>query len=527
MKEIDRLIISVFLFRINSRLLLPRFSLLGVFLLFFCTLFFEAEAKTAAEVFHEVSASVVVIYNYDAGGKLQSRGSGIVLPSGNVATNYHVIEKAGKLTVLYQGREYLAKPGYADRFRDVCSLVVSGLQGSQISFGDTNQLKVGNKVYAIGAPQGFELTFSDGIISGLRAVDKGYYIQSTAPISIGSSGGGLFDENGRMIGMPTYFFKQGEHLNFALPVEWIIDLPNRHVVLSQVGSLESELLYQVNSLEEKQDWSGMIELCRNWVKKTPSSGEAWGYLGFASLQKGDLVLSVEAYQHAVRLRPDCTEYWGDLAVAWGRQGAQDKKLEAYRHAVMLDHDYVTGWIHLGITYLQNGEYEKAVEAYRQAVRINSGDASSWNNMSIASCNAGLYATAIEAGQQAVHLVSGNAQYWLNLGQAYGMDGQLAKQLEAYREALRVKPDYAEAWVRIGSASDLEGKGSDAFDAYQKALVINPDHNTALFNLGHNYLEQGNRGKGLEIYSRLKQLNPELAQVFFCNLQKSRFSKTVQ
>ncbi|WP_233120974.1 S1C family serine protease [Chlorobium sp. KB01] len=167
-------------------------------------------AKTADEVFQEVSGSVVVIHNFDNKGKIQSFGSGILLPSGQVATNFHVIEKAGKLTVSLQGREYPATPGYIDRFRDVCSLVVSGMQGSQIVMGDTNLLKVGSKVYAIGSPQGLELTFSDGIISALHDVDKGHYIQTTAPISQGSSGGGLFDENARLIGLPTYFFNQGQ-----------------------------------------------------------------------------------------------------------------------------------------------------------------------------------------------------------------------------------------------------------------------------------------------------------------------------
>jgi len=153
---------------------------------------YPAMAKTAAEVFRAVSSSVVVIHAYDNNGKLLSMGSGILLSSGHVATNYHVVEKAGRLMVVQQGREYAAKPGYIDRFRDVCTLVVSGLQGSPIMFGDTNKLMVGEKVYAIGAPQGLELTFSDGIISGLRDVDKGHYIQLTAPISLGSSGGGAF-----------------------------------------------------------------------------------------------------------------------------------------------------------------------------------------------------------------------------------------------------------------------------------------------------------------------------------------------
>jgi serine protease Do len=74
--------------------------------------------------------------------------------------------------------------------------VLQGYIAPAVVVGSTKSLKVGAKVYAIGAPKGLELTLSDGIVSSLREVEGGQYIQTTAAISPGSSGGGLFDENG-------------------------------------------------------------------------------------------------------------------------------------------------------------------------------------------------------------------------------------------------------------------------------------------------------------------------------------------
>ncbi|WP_076791936.1 tetratricopeptide repeat protein [Chlorobium sp. KB01] len=482
-------------------------------------------AKTAAEIFQEVSNSVVVIHNYDNSNKLQSLGSGIVISSGHVITNYHVIEKAGRLTVLYQGKEYPAKPAYIDRFRDVCSLDVSGLEASKLVLGDTNQLKVGSTVYAIGAPQGLELTFSDGIISGLRDVDKGHYIQTTAPISLGSSGGGLFDEEGRLIGIPTYFFKQGQQLNFALPVEWITDLPNRHAVANQVNRVDSDWIYQVNSLEEKQDWGGMIVLCTKWTAQVPSSSDAWGCLGFAHLQKGDLALAIDALQNAIRLRPDYVHYWADLGIADGREGETVRKIEAYRQAVRINNNFALGWINLGIAYVQSGDFDKAVDSYQQAVRINPDDASLWFNTGLVCRDAGQAAKAVDAFEHAVRIAPETAQYWLKLGEAYGVTDQRPKQIEAYHEALRVKQDYDDAWVSLGVVYGIAGREVEEREAYLKALRINPGHNAALFNLGKDYLEHNNREEAREIYSRLKRLNPELAQLFFTDLNKLMYPKT--
>ncbi|NHQ60368.1 tetratricopeptide repeat protein [Chlorobium sp. BLA1] len=483
------------------------------------------EAKTAAEVFQDISGSVVVVQNYDSNNKLQSMGSGIILPSGNVATNCHVIEKAGRLAIIYQKKEYPAKARYTDRFRDVCSLTVSGLQASQLILGDTNQLKVGSKVYAIGAPQGLELTFSDGIISGLRTVDKGHYIQSTAPISLGSSGGGLFDENARLIGLPTYFFKQGQQLNFALPVEWVIDLPNRQSVESKVNANDIDWTYQVTALEEKQDWGGMVQLCQRWTKQLPSSSNAWGYLGVAYLQKGDLTLAIEAYQAAVLIRPEYSQYWADLGAAYGREGQKLKKIEAYKKAVRLNNDYALGWINLANACVQNGEYEQAILAYLEVLRITPGDASSWYNMGHAYRDAGQFIKAVEAYRKAATLSPGNAQYLIKLGQAYGMAGQDVKQLEAYRKALVVNPAYVDAWLYLGVAYNKSKMEIQERDAYLKALLIDPNHNAVLFNLGQNYLEHGNRQKGMEVYSRLKELNQDLAQQFYNNFSKLMFFKT--
>lgn len=76
----------------------------------------------------------------------------------------------------------------------------------------------GDKVYAIGNPKGLLGTFSEGIISGFRDIDGTKYVQITASISSGSSGGPVVDENGRVIGVTTASIKDGQNLNLAMPL---------------------------------------------------------------------------------------------------------------------------------------------------------------------------------------------------------------------------------------------------------------------------------------------------------------------
>ena len=98
-----------------------------------------------------------------------------------------------------------------------------------MAVGNVEELKVGSRVYAIGSPRGLEQTISDGLLSGVRRSADGSFtaLQVTVPISRGSSGGGLFDAQGRLIGITTFTLRDAQNLNFALPASWIADVPRR------------------------------------------------------------------------------------------------------------------------------------------------------------------------------------------------------------------------------------------------------------------------------------------------------------
>lgn len=208
----------------------------------------QAVSKTAIEVFQLASQSVVIVYNYDAAGVAQLQGSGVILPSRDVATNCHVIKDAARLTISYLGKEYQATIRYTDLERDICSLEVKGLDAQSVIMGSTSHLQVGARVYAIGAPKGLELSLSEGIVASLRELEGGHVIQTTAPISPGSSGGGLFDDEGRLIGLPTFYFTEAQQVNFAIPVEWVFDLPKRHSVL--VAKSQDEIISTRSKAEQ-------------------------------------------------------------------------------------------------------------------------------------------------------------------------------------------------------------------------------------------------------------------------------------
>lgn len=180
----------------------------------------DAAAMNAEQVFAQVSASVVSIEVIDENSNSATFGSGVIVGNGEVVTNCHVALQPGALNIKHEGR-MRATLAYADEQRDLCLLNVPELTLGAAVLGRVRDLKPGQHVFAIGSPKGLELSISEGVISGLRRSRDSSLIQTTAAISPGSSGGGLFDENGRLVGITTFYIEGGQSLNFAIPADWI------------------------------------------------------------------------------------------------------------------------------------------------------------------------------------------------------------------------------------------------------------------------------------------------------------------
>ena len=171
--------------------------------------------------------SVLMLVMEDSSGQPLSLGSGFFVREGIVATNFHVIEGAvgGYTKIVGQELKYdIAGVVGIDNKRDLVLLTIKGAKAPSLSLGDSQQVAVGDEVYAIGNPQGLEGTFSQGIVSSIRQVGSETIFQITAPISPGSSGGPVLNTQGNVIGVTVATFKDGQNLNFAIPSYYLASL---------------------------------------------------------------------------------------------------------------------------------------------------------------------------------------------------------------------------------------------------------------------------------------------------------------
>ena len=371
---------------------------------------FDAQALSPSEVFNKVKDSVVVVRTIDAKGNTIAQGSGVLLPSGKIGTNCHVVKNGASFQVGGGKQFVIAIVWGIDEDKDICLLEASGLTAKPAQLGQATRLKVGAPVYAVGAPRGLELSLSDGIVSQLRGGPPPF-IQTTAAISQGSSGGGLFDAEGRLVGFTTLYIEGGQSLNFAMPVEWAGEI-QRGKKMTQ-GRSDADWLKRAIAFDTAQNWTELIDWCQQWTKAQPGNGKAWSILGGAYFKFKRYTEAIAPLQQAVRIDPKDTYAGTFLGGAYLVLGRNAEAIEVYREIVRVDPESVKTWNLLGGAYFNLKRYTEAIEAHRQAIRFDPKNADAWFLIAITYDKSGNRTEALEAVSQLRSIDSGRADKLLN------------------------------------------------------------------------------------------------------------------
>lgn len=288
----------------------------GIFLLnLISTIAFPA---TPREIYQENKDSVFEVLVLMNDRKSGSQGSAVALAPETLATNCHVLNGGISITVGTNGKML---PGYfviGDQQKDICIISVPQLNAKPVIIGKTSDLQIGDPVCAIGAPKGLERSLSKGIISQLRGSSP-KLIQHDAAITHGSSGGGLFDENGKLIGI-TNSGIEGANINFALPVEYVSSVAHIDVSKAPIASMERtdqktampvhhgktdvEWAAEASRLEDKEAWEELKVLSQSWILENPKSEVGISFLAEARQGLKDYQGLIATSKHFIEINPN-------------------------------------------------------------------------------------------------------------------------------------------------------------------------------------------------------------------------------
>jgi serine protease Do len=260
------------------------------------------------------------------------QGSGyIISPDGFILTNAHVVANGAEVTVkLTDRREFRAKLVGSDPQTDVAVLKIDATDLPTVKLGDSNAVRVGEWVVAIGSPFGFENTVTSGIVSAkARALPDGTYvpfIQTDVAVNPGNSGGPLFNLKGEVIGINSQIYSSTggyQGLSFAIPIATVVKVKDQLVEHGKVTRGRIGVTIQEVNQPLAQSF-GLGEPGGALV----SSVEKGSPADKAGFQPGDVILSIDGQRTPRSI--DVSSYVADLrpgtiarVEVWRKRGSRE------------------------------------------------------------------------------------------------------------------------------------------------------------------------------------------------------------
>jgi len=273
-------------------------------------------------------------------------GSATLVAPGKLVTSCHTTRDASSIFVLHREGELAASIVKSDMRHDLCLLSVHALRGESASRVPSTQLQVGQPVTALGYGVSFRLSVTEGRITALYSLDRARVLRTSAVFPRGASGGGLFDDQGRLVGILTFRASIDDQLNYAVPTEWVERLlandsdedPRTDSALAfwEDNAADQPRFLLAAWLEYAHAWSELEAAAIDWALREPDNAEAWLAVGRARLELDRHKDAVLWLRTAVALQDTNTRAWYWLAYAYHRIGFVSEFFQASTRLAQLD-----------------------------------------------------------------------------------------------------------------------------------------------------------------------------------------------
>ncbi|MBS1492985.1 MAG: trypsin-like peptidase domain-containing protein [Bacteroidetes bacterium] len=503
-----------------------RFTILGIFfILFIATGISLAQEKNvtdnqgpkdgdfnAQEIIENNKAALVSIwyhtsdnynyYTYTNRDTTLLNGSGFIFRAdGLIGTNFHVVERIDSLIVkTSDGNFYYAQIVLIDEKNDFAILKIvseDSLNFQTINFGNSDDVKQGQDVYAIGSPLGFEYTISQGIVAAIRSNEKVDFtdpitympvvktfekvIQITAAISPGNSGGALFNSKGEVIGITTYTYMGYGNLNFAVAINAF----KRTAALIGTGNIADN--EELKAKKEESLFNSNYRIAGNL--KSQLSYE-WYYSKWKDTMKVidtfavrkdsanriNLAKAESYYFKCIEMHPDTFYVYRDLLDLYVMTDSYTKAEDLFktvRERFTSDSLVNSLSSSLASAYSSSKDYKKALTFYEKMQRADTSD--NFIRYSIANIYdlMGDYKKAEKSYKEVIGRDSSNTSAYVGLGKIYYekyKDYDKAKKIleNAYDREMTLygtTPYNIDLLYYLGMIAVKEGRKFDAILAY--------------------------------------------------------------
>ena len=283
-------------------------------------------------------SSVVMIRGYTDSGSL-AYGSGVIVGKNEVITNCHVLRRTQKPWVSQGDTSYSIEGVQANRWQDLCLLTLFQLNRDPVPIGNSKDLVKGQELAGIGHSSGSPVPLtSGGYMISTYDMEGGRIILSSAKFRLGASGSGLFDMEGKLVGINT-FKTTGYGSYFSMPAEWIHQLRNQPIekefpitgkALWEEKEEDKPFFLKIAIPKVKEDWKSFFTVTAEWIVKEKENTEAWYEYGYANEMLNNDLKALIAYRKSLELDKNNSDALFRMGILEDKLGhkAEAKKIHA-------------------------------------------------------------------------------------------------------------------------------------------------------------------------------------------------------
>lgn len=273
--------------------------------------------------------SIVMIRGYNPDGSL-AYGSGVIVAKNKVLTNCHIFRQTKEPWISRGEDSFTIASIQADRYHDLCLITADNLPFPPAVIGSVNDMKKSEEIIAIGHSSASPAPITSfGALKSVYPYEGANVIRSSARFAMGASGSGLFDGQGRLIGINTFKTPGRNAYFYALPVEWLASLEKQPAETQypidgktfwEEEDANKPYFMQIAEPEIQEEWSRLLGIAQQWIKKEPNNTEAWYELGVAQEHSNLKAEAEKSYRHALMLSQGNIDAMFRLGVMAAEQG---------------------------------------------------------------------------------------------------------------------------------------------------------------------------------------------------------------
>lgn len=265
-----------------------------------------------------------------------------------------------------------------------------------------------------------------------------------------------------------------------------------------------------NALKELGDLDGAIQFYLKAIKLKPRFCDAYNNLASVHMHLGNSKQAIETYQMALMLNPALVDAHSNLGNLYKAQGALEDAKKCYMEAIRLRPDFAIAWSNLAGIFKDTGDLDTALAYYKEAIRLAPDFADAYSNMGNALKELGLLADAKAAYQEAIRLRPDFAIAHGNLASCFYDEGDMKTAIRLYKHAIQLEPNFPDAYNNLGNAYRETGLLEESMTCYQQALALKSDHPHAYNNLGNSLKDKGLIKEAVHCYTTAIRLMPSFA-----------------